>query len=273
MPESIATGTSQLLCVVASHVATVTLNRPQKKNALSDELTPALRAVLPLLEQREDVRCIVITGAGEAFCAGGDVSQMGAGISGGSEQAFETRLSDLQQKQRTLTQRLFELKTPTIAALPGAAAGAGLCIALACDLRVACQSAFVTTAYANIGLSGDYGGSWLMHRLLGPAKTKDLYFTARRVDAAECLRIGLVDRVFADDQFHDSVQTLAHEISTQTPLALRYMKEHINQADSLSLTALLDLEAEHLLRCAATEDHGEAVNAFMQKRPAKFTGQ
>ena len=194
--SKVGTGTDELLCEVDDGVALITFNRPDKRNALSETLTPALRAVLPELDRRRDVRCVMLTGAGPAFCAGGDVSQMGGNrLATGDERSLEEKVAELEQRQRTLTLRLFEMKTPTIAALPGAAAGAGMSIALACDLRIAAASAFVTAAFGRIGLSGDYGGSWLLSRLVGTAVAKDMYFTSRRVGAEEGLKLGLFNRV------------------------------------------------------------------------------
>ena len=177
----IDTGTDELLCHIIDRVAVITLNKPHKKNALGDILTPALRKTLTLVEQDDRVGCVMITGSGDAFCSGGDVSSMGSG--GTVPKSVPDRISELTLKQETLTLRLYELDKITIAALPGAAAGAGLSIALACDLRIAAERAFVTTAFRNIGLSGDYGGSWLLPRLIGLAKAKELYYTARRVSS------------------------------------------------------------------------------------------
>ncbi|MEM1231755.1 MAG: enoyl-CoA hydratase-related protein, partial [Pseudomonadota bacterium] len=155
------TGTDHLHFDFEDGLATFTLNRPEKKNALGDELTPALRQGLADLELRPEVRCIMITGAGNAFCSGGDIGGMGGGSKGDAPApTFEDRVRKLQHQQRNLILRITELDKPVVAALPGAAAGAGLSIALACDLRVACESAFITTAFRNIGVSGDYGGSW-----------------------------------------------------------------------------------------------------------------
>lgn len=271
--RSIDTGTEQLLCTVTDHVATVTLNRPQKRNALSDVLTPALRAILPVLEADNDVRCVVLTGAGSAFCAGGDVSQMSGNALAAGERTPEQSITDLQHRQKTLTLRLHDLRVPTIAALPGPAAGAGLSLALACDLRVASESAFVTTGFGNIGLSGDYGGSWLLPRLVGPAVAKDLYFTGRRVGAREALALGIVNRVFADAGFAAAVAEFAGAIAAGPPIAQRYMKEHINRAAAIDLATCLDAEAEHLIRCAASADHREGVDAFLNKRRPQFAGR
>ncbi|MGR8949626.1 MAG: enoyl-CoA hydratase-related protein [Gammaproteobacteria bacterium] len=269
--RSLDTGTTELLCEVTDHVATVTFNRPEKRNALSDNLSPALRTILPALDNDSDVRCIMITGAGTAFCAGGDVSQMGGGAL--ANEPFEARVEKLRQRQRTLTQKLYELKTPTVAALPGAAAGAGMSIALACDLRVAAKSAFITAAFGRIGLSGDHGGSWLLTRLVGPALAKELYFTSRRVPAAEAKELGLINTVYADDTFRSEAFEFAKSIAMSAPIALRYMKEHINQAQFLRAPEAFDLEAEHLMRTAETKDHQEAVDAFLAKREPVFKGR
>ena len=266
------TGTNELLCDITEGVATVTLNKPDKRNALGDVLTPALRATLLTLEA--DPRCdvVVITGAGRAFCAGGDVSGMGGGATAPKrpKPTPQESVRALIHKQETLTLRLQELAKPTIAALPGPAAGAGLSIALACDLRIMADSAFITTAFANIGLSGDYGGSWLLTQLVGPAIAKDLYMTARRVSAAECLQLGIANRVTTADELPTATQALARQLANGPRTALRYMKENINRAITADFKTCLALEADRMTRCAATEDHREAVRAFMEKRPPQF---
>ncbi|HAL42393.1 MAG TPA: enoyl-CoA hydratase [Gammaproteobacteria bacterium] len=273
MATIIETGTPQLLCTLDDRVATITLNRPEKRNALSDELTPALRQTLLELEQRRDVGCIVITGAEATFCAGGDIGGMGGGKQQGPTPTPEARIRELVHKQETLTLRLFDLAKPTLAALPGAAAGAGLCIALACDIRIAATSAFITTAYRNIGFSGDYGGSWLLTQLVGPSRAKELYFTARRVQADEALALGIFNRVVEDHLLQQEARQLALEIANGPPVAVGYMKENINRAIQGSLRECLALEADRLIRCAATEDHKEAVAAFLAKRPPTFNGR
>ena len=268
--ESIETGTDQLLCSLEERVATITLNRPEKRNALSDELTPALRELLLVVERDPRVRCVVITGAGRAFCSGGDVSGMGGGASSGIP--LEYGIRNLQHRQETLTLRLHELAKPTIASLPGPAAGAGLSIALACDIRIAAQSAFITTAFANIGLSGDYGGSWFLTKLVGSAVAKELYYTADRVSAEECLRLGLVNRVVPDAELARETQALAQRIASGPPVALGYMKENLNRAIREDLRTCLAMEADRMTRCFQTQDTREAVRAFMEKRKPEFKG-
>ena len=275
--NTIETGTEELLCRLEDRVAVITLNRPNKKNALSDRLTPALRQTLLELETNRNVGCILITGSGDAFCAGGDIGGMGGNASTNKEVSerptAEERVRTLIHKQETLTLRLADHAKPTIAALPGVAAGAGLCIALACDIRVACQSAFVTTAYRNIGFSGDYGGSWLLTQLVGPSKAKELFFTGRRVQSDEALELGIFNQVFEDAAFENEALAMAEQIASGPPIAIAFMKEHINRAVTGDLRSNLAMEADRLIRCAATSDHKEAVKAFMEKRTPVFTGE
>ena len=275
--NTIETGTEELLCRLEDKVAIITLNRPKKKNALSDHLTPALRQTLLDLETNREVGCILITGSGDAFCAGGDIGGMGGNASKDREVSerptAEERVRALIHKQETLTLRLADHAKPTIAALPGVAAGAGLCIALACDIRVACRSAFVTTAYRNIGFSGDYGGSWLLTQLVGPSKAKELFFTGRRVQSDEALELGIFNNVFDDASFENEALALAKQIASGPPIAIGFMKEHINRAVTGDLRSNLAMEADRLIRCAATSDHKEAVKAFMEKRTPVFTGE
>ena len=275
--NTIETGTEELLCRLEDRVAIITLNRPKKKNALSDHLTPALRQTLLDLETKREVGCILITGSGDAFCAGGDIGGMGGNASKDEEVSerptAEERVRALIHKQETLTLRLADHAKPTIAALPGVAAGAGLCIALACDIRVACRSAFVTTAYRNIGFSGDYGGSWLLTQLVGPSKAKELFFTGRRVQSDEALALGIFNNVFEDASFENEALAMAKQIASGPPIAIAFMKEHINRAVTGDLRSNLAMEADRLIRCATTSDHKEAVKAFMEKRTPVFTGE
>lgn len=267
------TGTDTLLCSIADGISTITLNRPEKRNALSDELTPALREALLVMDTHPEVRCVILTGAGKAFCAGGDVSGMGERKdSAPSRPGLQAATRTLQHKQETLTLRLHQLSKPTIAALPGPAAGAGMSIALACDIRIAARSAFITTAFANIGLSGDYGGSWLLTQLVGSARAKELYFTGRRIGAEEGLSLGLFNQVVDDNNLERATRTLAGQIANGPPIAMQYMKENLNRALGADLATILQMEADRMVRCTRTEDHKEAVRAFMEKRPPEFKG-
>ena len=275
MATQLDTGTDELLCSVDDRVATITLNRPERKNALSDNLTPALRQTLLELNTAQEVGCIVITGAGNAFCAGGDVSGMGGGSNDekpAHTPSIQDRVKTLQHKQETLTLRLFEHAKPTIASLPGPAVGAGMCIALACDIRIGSESAFIGTGYRNVGFSGDYGGSWLLTQLVGIAKAKELFFTGRRIQSDECIELGLFNQVVPDEKLEESTAELARQIASGPPIAIGYMKENINRSLELDLRGALAQEADRLMRCAQTNDHKEAVKAFMEKRPPVFQG-
>ena len=274
-PVAIDTGTNELLCVLEDGVATVTLNKPEKRNALGDILTPALRSILLTLEA--DARCgaILLTGAGRAFCAGGDVSGMGSnrGKDGEAPKAPPTvdeAVAALIEKQESLTLRMAELDKPIVAALPGPAAGAGLSIALAADLRVMADDTFVTTAFRNIGLSGDYGSSWFLTRLVGPAVAKELLMTGRRIPAEECLRLGIVNRIVPFDDLAAESRGLALELANGPRGALRHMKKNVNRAVLGSLRGSLAAEAEGMVRSVRTADHKEAVRAFMEKRAPRF---
>ena len=267
----IDTGTNELLCEISSRVAVVTLNKPHRKNALGDVLTPALRALLPQLERRADVGCVMITGAGNAFCSGGDVSEMGASAElGAPAPSLEERIADLTEKQRALTGRLYHLNKPTVAALPGAAAGAGLSIALACDLRIASDDAFMITAFRNVGLSGDYGATWFLPRLVGLSRAKSLFYFSPRLTAHEAQNIGLVDRVFPSASFRAEALRYAMDIANGPTQALGRLKLNLQAGMMQSLDASLALEAQHMVESGRSDEAREAIAAFMQKRKPQF---
>ncbi|MDE2851502.1 MAG: enoyl-CoA hydratase [Acidobacteriota bacterium] len=271
----IETGTNELLCDLEDGVATVTLNKPAKRNALGDILTPALRSILLTLEADDRCGAILLTGAGRAFCAGGDVSGMGSNRGKGDEApkappTVDEAVANLIEKQESLTLRMAELDKPIVAALPGPAAGAGLSIALAADLRVMADDTFVTTAFRRIGLSGDYGSSWFLTRLVGPAVAKELLMTGRRIPAEECLELGIVNRIVPFDDLAAEARRLALELANGPRAALGYMKRNVNRAVLGSLRESLAIEAEGMVRSVRTADHKEAVRAFMEKREPRF---
>jgi enoyl-CoA hydratase/carnithine racemase len=271
MSTTVDTGTTELLCEIRDRVAVITLNRPEARNALSDHLTPALRTMIKACGENRRVGALLITGAGTAFCAGGDVKGMGAHRDKQKlAMSFEERVADLQERQRLLTGALVSLRKPTIAALPGAAAGAGLAIAMACDIRIAAESAFVTTGYLRVGLSGDYGMAWLLTRLVGTSRARELMFTGDKVDARRCEAIGLVNRVVPDAKLPDEAFAMARTIAAGPTLALRYMKDNLDEALAFDFATARDHEAERLVRTTLTADHREAVQAFIEKRTAVF---
>jgi enoyl-CoA hydratase/carnithine racemase len=268
----VETGTTELLCEIRGRVALITLNRPEARNALSDQLTPALRRMIRQCGDDPDVGALLITGAGKAFCAGGDVKGMGSNAAR-AEAPIEARVADLRTKQRTLTGALVGIRKPTIAALPGPAAGAGLALALACDIRIAAESAVMTTGYARIGLTGDYGIAWLLTRLVGTSRARELMFLSERIDARRCETLGLVNRVVSDTDLRDVAFALAKSLAEGASQALAGMKDNLDHALIASLLDSMDQEAEYMVRSARTTDHKEAVRAFVDKRKPVFIGQ
>jgi enoyl-CoA hydratase/carnithine racemase len=264
----VETGSEELVCHVEERVAVVTLARPEARNALTLGMKDALRALLPALDEDRDVGCVLLTGAGGAFSAGGDTKVMAQG----PPTEREPRIAQL-RREHEIPVRLHRMSKPTLAALPGPAAGAGFALALACDLRIMAESAFVTTAYARLGLSGDYGASFFLTHLVGTARARELLFTAARVDARDCERLGIVNRVVPDAALEAESLALARQLAAGPPIALRYMKQNLNRALSASLEECLDEEAERMVGGAFTEDYVEAVKAFTEKRPPVFRGR
>jgi enoyl-CoA hydratase/carnithine racemase len=271
--RTLDTGTDQLLARLENGVAVVTINRPEVRNALGDVVSPALRRTIARLRDEPEARCVVLTGAGTAFCAGGDVKGMGQGRKPAAPRPLEEVVRDQTARQQALTGALYALPKPTIAALPGPAAGAGLSIALACDLRIAARSAFVTTGFANVGLSGDYGASFFLTQLVGSATARELFFTAERVDAERCERLGLVNRVVEDEALMEETLALARRLASGPTVAYGLMKANLDRALRADLPTCLAEEAKGIVRSVATADHREAVRAFVEKRPPKFEGR
>jgi enoyl-CoA hydratase/carnithine racemase len=266
------TGTSELLCEIRHRVALITLNRPEARNALSDRLTPALRRMIKQCGGDPRVGALLITGAGSAFCAGGDVKGMGSNATK-AEITLEQRIADLRTKQRTLTGALVALRKPTLASLPGPAAGAGLALALACDIRIAAEAAVMATGYVRIGLTGDYGIAWLLTRLVGTSRARELMFLSERIDARRCETLGLVNRVVPDVELAESAFALAKFLAEGPSVALAYMKDNLDHAVTSDFLQSMDQEADHMVRAARTTDHKEVVQAFIDERKPAFIGQ
>jgi 2-(1,2-epoxy-1,2-dihydrophenyl)acetyl-CoA isomerase len=249
-------------------VATLTLNRPERLNAFSPEMLGGLREALARLRESPDVRVVVLTGAGRGFCAGGDVKRMASGAV-----AYEApdAVAVLREKME-LARILHEFPKPTIASVNGPAAGAGLSLALACDLRIAGASARFTTAFAKVGLPGDFGGSYFLSQIVGSARAHEMYLTGETLDAASALAWGLVSRVVPDPSLPGETAALAARLAAGPPVAFAYMKRNLRAACSRSLADVLDLEAQHQIAASRTRDHTEAARAFADKRPPVFTG-
>lgn len=274
--SEIDTGTDHLLARVEDGVAVLTMNRPERRNAFSTPMIEALARTLASVELDDDVGCVVLTGAGGGFCAGGDVKGMASadgGGSGGERPSYDAIVHRQRRSQRETSGRLYEMPKPTIAALPGAAAGAGLSLALACDLRYAVEGAVLTTAFARVGFAGDYGGTWFLTRLVGAGKARELYFFSERLDTAEAQRLGILNGVFTAETFEDEVMSRARRLAAGPRVAYRYMKENLNRAVHGELGECLDMEAAHHIHTGRTEDHREAAQAFVEKREPVFKGR
>jgi enoyl-CoA hydratase/carnithine racemase len=269
------TGTNQLLVALQDRVATITLNRPEARNAMTPELTGALRKAIAWAASDNAVGTVLITGAGSAFCSGADLKAMGRGAADPDAKppTAEMQFQEMRTRHHEIAGTLRSMRKPSIAALPGPAAGAGMAIALACDLRIAAESAFLSTAYARIGLSGDYGIAWLLTRIVGPARARELMLTAERVGAEKAERIGLVNRLAADDDLETEAFALARQLAHGPQLAFAYMKDNLDEALDIDHRTAIDREADRLLKVRTTDDHREAVRAFTEKREPQFTGR
>lgn len=277
MSRQIETGTEDLLARVEDRVAVLTFNRPDRRNALSSSMYTGIEAALAEIRADDEVRAVMVTGAGGAFCAGGDVKAMNAShTSGGGEGAqmtVEERVADLQYRQRSVSLAFHEFPKPVIAALPGAAAGAGFSIAMAADMRIASPKALIVTAFANVGASGDFGGSWFLTQLVGSSKARELYFRSPRLDAQQALELGLVNEILDDDDFEQAAINWCMDIASGAPLAMAAMKENLNLALTADLATALDNEGTNMVRTMGTADHREAAAAFVEKRSPIFTGE
>lgn len=263
-------------------VGVITLNRPDSLNAMGGKLIPLLAEHLSLCVSDPEVRCVVLTGAGRAFCAGGDVKSMASGGSGmggsGNGQRspaamFADQVQELREAQRGTSYVLHNMPKPTIAMVNGHAVGAGLSLALACDIRIASDKAKFGTAFRNVGFSGDFGGSYFLQRLVGTERARLLYFTGEVLEAEEAARLGIVSKVVPHDDLEKETMELASLIANGPTLAYARMKENLNRAETADLLTLLDQEALNMRLSATTSDHKEAAKAFVEKRQPKFAGE
>jgi 2-(1,2-epoxy-1,2-dihydrophenyl)acetyl-CoA isomerase len=249
-------------------ILTLTMNRPDRLNALDSELPTALDDALARIGEDRNVHVVVLTGAGRAFCAGGDLAVIGAGRT-------RADITGLEPILRTGMQVILKLRTmpqPVIAAVNGPAAGAGMNIALACDLRLAVEEAVFGQNFAKVGLFPDYGGTYLLPQLIGPAKAAELFYTGDMIDAKTALRFGIVNHVYTADQFKAGVDSLAAKIATGPQVAIRGVKQTIFAREQVALAEALDREVEHQLKCFHSHDCLEGINAFLEKRPPSFRG-
>ncbi|MCE4071491.1 MULTISPECIES: enoyl-CoA hydratase [Pseudomonas] len=264
-------------------VLTLTLNRPERLNALNPPLLRTLREGMERASRNHAARVVVITGAGRAFCAGGDIAgkpekkaeeSSDAAPAPRKERAPDNVASriDWLRGNMEAVRLLYQMDKPTIAMIRGATVSVGMALAAACDFRVVSENASFTTGFAKVGFSGDYGASYFLTRLLGSAKTRELMFLSDMLDANEAQRIGLVSRLVADADLEAQTQVLARRLADGPPLTYRFMKKNLNAAVDGSLEQILDMEATHMVLSSLTSDQREAVKAFMEKRKPQFSG-
>lgn len=264
-------------------VLTLTLNRPERLNALNPPLLRALREGMERASRNHAARVVVIAGAGRAFCAGGDIAgkpekkaeeSSDAAPAPRKERAPDNVASriDWLRGNMEAVRLLYQMDKPTIAMIRGATVSVGMALAAACDFRVVSENASFTTGFAKVGFSGDYGASYFLTRLLGSAKTRELMFLSDMLDASEAQRIGLVSRLVADAELEAQTQVLARRLADGPPLTYRFMKKNLNAAVDGSLEQILDMEATHMVLSSLTSDQREAVKAFMEKRKPQFSG-
>jgi len=248
---------------------TITMNRPDRRNALNPDMVKGLVEAARRAAEDHEVRAVLFKGAGGTFCVGGDVKSMAEDR---VPMPFEAKATSL-RKGMEVSRILHQMPKPVVAQLDGAAAGAGLSMALACDLRLASESCKITTAFAKVGFSGDYGGTYFLTQMLGSAKARELYLLSPVLTANEAFSLGMVTKVVPDGDIDQAAQDLARSLAQGPSIALGYIKRNINNAESLSLEACFDGEAIHHCRAGETFDHKEAAKAFVEKRKANFEGQ
>ena len=250
-------------------VAVLVMNRPDRLNALNNELATALNDSLGRIAKDESVRVVVVTGAGRAFCAGGDLGLIGKGRASGDTQALGPLLRA--GMQAVLTMRI--MPQPVIAAVNGAAAGAGMNIALAADIRIAAEEATFGQNFAKVGLFPDYGGTFFLPQLVGPSKAAELFYTGDMIDAKTALRLGIVNHMVPAAQLEGEVKTLAQKIAQGPPLAIRAVKRTLFASEKQKLAAALEHEVQEQMPCYLSEDCSEGIRAFFEKRPPQFRGK
>ena len=266
--KPIETGTNDLLAHIDGSVGTIVLNRPERRNAMTLEMTQALGEVLADMDSDPEVGAVVLTGAGGAFCAGGDVKRFGdngGDVPTGEMTADQWRQRRLDMQLHTVV-RLREMTTPVLAALPGAVAGAGLGVALACDLRIGSDRTLITTAFVKIGLPGDFGVSWQLHHLVGPSRARRLMLLSERIDGGTALDLGLLDWLVPDGELAETAQRTAASIAAMPRPAVRAILGNLRDAAAFGLVEAMHREVDRYAGCSATAEHREAVAAFAAPR-------
>lgn len=250
-------------------IAHITLNRPESMNALNGEMIAELNAAIQECSQNNEIRVVVLSGAGKAFSAGGDIKSMKQALDSGNQaQFFEGPLQELHQ----LAAAIRNLPKPVIAAIHGFASGAGCNLALCCDIRLAAQSARFNQAFIKIGLVPDTGGTYLLSRMIGLAKAAELFFTGDFIDAREAERLGMINKAVADDKLQEETRNYAQKLAQAPTRAIGKIKMLLQTSYQLTFDSQSELERATQIEIAESEDFKEGVQAFFEKRPPKFTG-
>ncbi|NHP16318.1 enoyl-CoA hydratase [Rhodococcus sp. KBW08] len=262
---------SQVTCSIAREIATVTLRNTERRNALSIRLLGDLEAILTRLEADREVRVIVLTGSGSAFCVGADLAAPPElrSLRGDSVEGDTARL----RAASNVAQHLHLMPQPTVAAINGACAGAGLSLALATDFRVAADTAVFNTAFLGAGLSGDLGGIWFLTHLLGSARARELFLMPGKFDVRRAAEIGLVTAVAPADGLGELTDRITARLASAAPVAVRAMKQNLLGAQALPLAEYLGVEVDRMVHCFHTDDAREAASAFLQRREPVFAGR
>jgi 2-(1,2-epoxy-1,2-dihydrophenyl)acetyl-CoA isomerase len=250
-------------------VLTLMMNRPDRLNALNVELGIDLDRALARAAADEKVRVVILTGAGRAFCSGGDLNVIRAARESGEVK----RLEPLLRSGSQLIVRMRTMSKPIVAAINGAAAGAGMNVALACDLRIASEQATFGQNFAHVGLFPDYGGTFLLPRLVGPARAAELLYLGHMINAREAEKMGIVNRVVPHDQLLPEARALAKRLADSPPLAVRALKQVLFGSERVELERALEVELQQQMKCFSSADAGEGIGAFFEKRAPKFEGK
>ncbi len=254
-------------------VGVMTLNRPESLNAMNPEMLDTMFRVAQRAADDPEIRAVVITGNGRAFSAGGDVKGMADRNGSGSGNAPVLTGVEALRQQEEISRLLQEMPKPTICAVNGVAAGAGMSVALSADLRIASDQARFTTAFAKVGFSGDFGGTWLLQRLVGPLKAKELYFLSDILSAQQALELGLVTKVVQHDSLMDETMALAERLAAGPTLALGRIKDNFTYGATHTFGETLQREAENMIASGKTQDHLNAARAFVEKTTPVFEGR
>ncbi|PJX27937.1 hypothetical protein CAP48_01770 [Advenella sp. S44] len=254
----------QLLVRQRDGIGWILLNRPMKRNAITHEMYESLYLTLLEMERNTDIGCVVLSGNGTEFCAGGDVG----GMSKSGDTSCAERIDAMRKRTRVI-ERLHLMDKPTIAMMKGNSVGAGMSLALACDLRIGDATTKMRTGFLSLGLSGDYGIHYFLPRIVGEAKAREIFLLSRTIAAPEALALGLLNQMVNDDMLEEQVIHIASTLACAPQPALGFIKQNLSQSSSMTLSEMLDIECERHIECTESQDHTAAVHAFLKKKTVK----